>query len=268
MMRLSIRHETRYQYETPPTRAAMRLRLFPTDYDTQTVENWRVSVLGDTVEPNVRDGFCVDEAVWTREERLPEISVVAEGVVQRAEDAGVVRGLKERAPADLFLRDTPLTEPNDAVRDLAEPARGGDALAVLHALSAAVRGALDFETASTNMGTTAVDALEQGKGVCQDFAHVFIAAARHLEIPARYVAGYFHPDGDEELRETHGWAEGWCAGLGWVGFDVANAVCPTPAYVRLVTHLDASRAALIRGAIVGDTSETLETHVEITQTQQ
>ena len=60
----------------------------------------------------------------------------------------------------------------------------------MHALMDAIRERMDFEVDATNTGTSAIEAFALGHGVCQDFAHVFIAACRHLGIPARYVSGY------------------------------------------------------------------------------
>ena len=266
-VRLTIRHQTAYAYAPAIGGAAMRLRLFPARYDTQTVEDWRVTVEGEPVAPNVTDGTGVKEAVWHGEGPFERLEVIAEGVVVRAEDQGVIRGLKERTPVGVFLRDTPLTTADRAVRDLAEAARRDDALSTLHALSAAVRDAVDYRPDTTDMSTSAAAALAQGAGVCQDHAHVFIAAARSLGLPARYVAGYYTGGQEAGLTETHGWAEGYAEGLGWVGFDVANRTCPTREHVRVACHLDAGRAALISGALQGRSEESLTASVAITQTQ-
>ena len=86
----------------------------------------------------------------------------------------------------------------------------------------------------------AADALADGKGVCQDHAHVLISAARHLGIPARYVSGYLFADQDGKSHEaSHAWAELHLPELGWVGFDPANRCCPTDYYIRLGSGLDA-----------------------------
>jgi transglutaminase-like putative cysteine protease len=87
-------------------------------------------------------------------------------------------------------------------------------------------------------------------GVCQDHAQIFIAAARALEIPARYVSGYLMMDDRIEQEATHAWAEAWVQGLGWVGFDVSNGISPDPRYVRVATGPRLSR----RGALPGSAS--------------
>jgi transglutaminase-like putative cysteine protease len=88
-------------------------------------------------------------------------------------------------------------------------------------------------------------------------------------LPARYVAGYYHAGGEGGgLTETHGWAEGYAEGLGWVGFDVANRTCPTVEHIRVAVSLDAGRNGLISGAISGHAEETLSASVAIAQTEQ
>ena len=271
-LRLSVRHVTRYDYEPPAGGAVMRLRLWPTATASQTPQDWSVTVNGQAVAPNLTGPFGVAEGVWSADGPLEAVAVVAEGTVVRTDDAGVVRGLKERAPPELFLRPTPLTTADAAIRDLAEGARRDDRLETLHALSAAVRDAVGYEPDTTDMATSAAAALAQGRGVCQDHAHVFVAAARALGLPARYVAGYYLAGESDPTAvaayETHGWAEGYAEGLGWVGFDVANRTCPTREHVRVACHLDASRAALISGAVAGAPEETLTATVDMQQAAQ
>jgi transglutaminase-like putative cysteine protease len=267
-LRLSIRHATRYEYTPAAKGVVMRLRLYPSRFQTQVVESWTVSVGEDAVPAQRMDGACVEEAVWSHEGEIFTLDVVAEGVVRRAEDQGIVKGLKERTPPALFLRGTSLTAPDAAIEDLAATGRRADRLETLHALSALVRDAVDYVSGSTDMATSASAALRQAKGVCQDHAHVFIAAARVLDIPARYVAGYYLAGEDGGLTRTHGWAEGHVEGLGWVGFDIANRTCPTPEHVRVACQLDAGGAALVSGAVSGNTQETLTASVAMSQTQQ
>ena len=108
--------------------------------------------------------------------------------------------------------------------------------------------------------------MKDGRGVCQDHAHVFISAARSLGIPARYVSGYLLAGtGGEPSDANHAWAEAWLDDLGWVGFDPANGVCPTDCYVRLASGLDAAFAAPIRGTRRGGGNQELDVIVEVQQ---
>ncbi|MGR3780066.1 MAG: transglutaminase-like domain-containing protein [Albimonas sp.] len=273
-MRLSIRHKTVYAFEPAALKLALRLRLWPSTFEGQKTLDWKVTVNGAPVGPLLTDDFGDQTGQWHSREPVEGVEVVAEGVVETVESAGVVRGLGRQRAAGVFLRETALTEADDAICELAAEAaaKAGDdgTLATLHALSAAVREAVDYRPGATAADTPAARALALGAGVCQDHAHVFIAASRSLGIPARYVSGYLlateefeGADEHGEIHETHAWAEAFVEGFGWVGFDAANQVCPTERYVRLVGGLDAQEAAPIRGSITGQVEETLEAEVRI-----
>ena len=135
----------------------------------------------------------------------------------------------------------------------------------MHALMTARARPRRVRVGVTDAHTAAAEALKDGAGVCQDHAHIFIAAARVLGVPARYVNGYFVTGGEEPAEAHHAWAEAWIDGLGWVGFDLANRLCPTERYVRLACGLDASYAAPIRGTRRGGVEEVLDVVVEVQQ---
>jgi transglutaminase-like putative cysteine protease len=123
---------------------------------------------------------------------------------------------------------------------------------------------LRFDVDATDTGTSAKEAFGLGHGVCQDFAHIFVAAVRHLGIPARYVSGYLCRGDTTKQGSGHAWAEALVPDLGWVGFDPANNLCPTDAYVRVAMGLDYLGAAPIRGARYGGTGERLTVKVDVT----
>ena len=105
-----------------------------------------------------------------------------------------------------------------------------------------------------------------GYGVCQDHAHLFIACARVLGIPARYVSGYLYSSGGESGSvASHAWAEAYVEGLGWVGFDPAHGVCMTDRHVRVAVGPDYLEAAPARGAQVGGADEVLAVKVNVAQ---
>src|SRR5262249_61462317 len=137
----------------------------------------------------------------------------------------------------LYPADTPRTRVDAAIAESARKARGasaGDLLAVLHQLLNRVRAEIAADDDPTHAGTGAAEAFALRRGVCQDMTHIFIAAARSLGAPARYVAGYFYcGDGDARQQAAHGWAEAFVPGLGWVAFDPANGICATEAHVRV-----------------------------------
>ncbi|MCE7797394.1 transglutaminase family protein [Sphingobium sufflavum] len=251
-MRLCIRHETRYSYEGTALGATMRLRLKPMDSPVQRIEDWRISVNGEPVENFTANSYGVPEALWRTGQRISEAVVVAEGIVETADRAGIIGFPDEAASPRIFLRQGDFTKADGALVEMAAEARTTDGpLASLHNLSHIVHGRMRYRKDSTDSATTAAQALEMGGGVCQDFAHVFIAAAREMGVPTRYVAGYvYDEEGEmdaEEIGQSHGWAEAFVEGLGWVGFDPTRKICVTDQYVRLSWGVDAFDSAPLRG---------------------
>jgi transglutaminase-like putative cysteine protease len=263
-MRLSVRHLTSYSYDPPADRVSLRLRLWPVAHDGQAVADWQVSVNGQPVRPVSTDAWGRAVGLWQTAEPADAIAIEAQGVVTTQDRAGVVKGLPVRPPDQVWLRETPLTGASEAVAEFAAGIVAQDRLAWLHALCAAVGEAVVYRPRATASGTSAAQALEQGAGVCQDHAHLFIAAARVSGIPARYVVGYMMAEEGEAAEvETHAWAEASVPGLGWIGFDPTNAICPTERYVRLGCGLDAHDAAPVQGAVMGPSEISVEAEVEI-----
>ncbi|MCW2394257.1 MULTISPECIES: transglutaminase family protein [unclassified Sphingobium] len=264
-MRITIRHETVYRYEEEAGGVVMRLRLLPATSNAQTVEQWTVTANGQPIERWIINGYGDAEAVWRAPGRVGSVTILSEGTVRTVDCAGVLKPADGAVRPQLFLRATPLTEIDAAIADLAHRARREEGvLASLHALSDLVHEEIEYRSGSTSMETTAAQAFAQKSGVCQDQAHVFIAAARSLLFPARYVVGYLRdderPDSD---HEPHAWAEAWVEGLGWIGFDITLGLCPVEGHVRLCCGLDAADAAPIRGVMIAGGETALSHDVQI-----
>jgi transglutaminase-like putative cysteine protease len=268
-MLIEIRHVTTYKYGTPARYSIQSLRLTPPSLDGQDVLSWTISAPGFDKHVEYRDGMGNLVHLTTSSTLHDGITIEAAGVVETEDRCGIVRGLTEVAPRRVFLRESPRTIPDKAIRELARSVSGGrvptDTLDCLHGLMAAVREAVDYEIGATHEHTSAAEALAEGKGVCQDHAHVFISASRVIGIPARYVNGYFLSGTIAPSEAHHAWAEAWVDGLGWVGFDPANGMCPTERYVRLACGFDAGSASPIRGTQRGGENEALDVRVEVEQ---
>jgi transglutaminase-like putative cysteine protease len=182
-----------------------------------------------------------------------------------------VRGTVEQFPPSLFLRTTPLTAPDAAIAACAHEVAAGagaDPLELLHALLARINSEIVFDADPTHSATTAAEAFALKRGVCQDLTHVFIAAAREIGFPARYVGGYFHrADGVVRQEAGHAWAEAHIDSLGWVAFDPANGICATDAHIRVAIGLDYLGAAPVRGTRYGGGAEFLAVTVMVDQAQ-
>ena len=268
-MELTIRHHTVYSYDPAVDRAGLRLKLFPRTTTAQTVAEWAVEVNGETIEPQLTNAFGEAEASWFTQSRTDRIEILAMGRVALIDTSGVLGKMGHARPS-VFLRETSLTEPDEAIRALAAEITGATALDRMHALTSRIHEAITYRKDTTDAGTTAAQVLKQGTGVCQDLAHLFMAAARVMGVPARYITGYYR-DEAEDLA-THAWAEAHLDGLGWTGFDPTHEMCPADGHIRLCSGFDAADAAPIRGHTIGETEEDLDVSVQIdtaqSQTQQ
>lgn len=266
-MRIRVSHTTRYDYSPPAKSAIQLLRLTPRSHEGQHVCQWRIGVDAQSRLKAGEDALGNITHSFTLEGPIQSFSVTVEGEVETQDTAGIVRGTVERFPPGLFLRTTPLTEPDDAILALAGEVRetlGRDPIAGLHDLSGKIHARMAFDTGATTTATKAGTALALGHGVCQDFAHIFISAARFLGVPARYVSGYLLREDGLVLQEAgHAWAEAHVEGLGWVGFDPAHAISPTEAYVRLAAALDYHGAAPVLGSRYGGGQESLDVSVRV-----
>jgi transglutaminase-like putative cysteine protease len=264
-MRVSIGHVSRYTYSEPTNYSIQTLRLSPPSFAGQRVVEWSVTAPGIETATKFRDAFGNQAHLVTYTKPHTEILIIAKGVVETEDRAGVVLGLTDAAPLRVYLRQTPATTAGAAIRDLAAAANVGGSVEGCHRLMNLVREKVHYQVGVTSEQTTADQAFAAGMGVCQDHAHIYIAALRALGMPARYVNGYMVAPTDEPSEAHHAWAETWIDGLGWVGFDPANRTCPTDQYVRLAAGLDSASAAPIRGTRRGSAHEALDVVVEVQQ---
>lgn len=260
-MRIRITHATTYTYASPVRAMTQMLRVTPRPHDGQQVIAWRLTADADVRLRWSEDAFGNIVHCLSIERPVERLCVTVTGEIATVDSAGVVGGAIERLPAPIYRRATERTRADSALTDFArnaDPGTEAGDLARAHALMGAVADAVGFEVGATGVATCAADALRLGRGVCQDLAHVFIAAARARGLPARYVSGHLlRADGVEQQDAAHAWAEAHIAGLGWVGFDPTNRVCPTDAYVRVAVGLDYSDAAPVKGARDGGGTETM-----------
>jgi transglutaminase-like putative cysteine protease len=271
-MRIRISHATTYRYDTPPTSVTQMLRLTPRNHDGQYVVYWRVDLSEDCRLHQHEDAFGNITHSFTAEGPFSELSIGVDGEVDTQDSNGVVAGAVERFPPSLFLRETALTQPDAAIVEFADTARtdaGNEPLPLLHWLMNTLNREMTFDTDPTHSATTAAEAYALRRGVCQDFTHIFIAAARQLGIPARYIGGHvFRSEGGLAQEAGHAWAEAYVEGLGWVGFDPTNKICPTDTHVRVAMGLDYLGAAPVRGTRYGGSGETLKVAVHVDQARQ
>ncbi len=268
-MRIHILHETRYRYEQPAAGVIQTLRLTPRNHDGQYVARWRIDVSENCQLDQHEDAFGNITHFFTADGPLSELAVTVEGEVETHDNGGVVNGAIERFPPSLYLRETPLTQPDPALAAFAVQVRqdiGSDVLKTLHGLMKRLHEEITYDTSPTQSTTTAAESFALKRGVCQDLTHIFIAGARSIAIPARYIGGHMHrADGVISQEAGHAWAEAFVPDLGWVAFDVTNGISATDAHVRIAVGLDYLGAAPVRGSRYGGGEEAMEVAVRVGQ---
>lgn len=265
-MRIKIKHETFYDYEKPVHSAVQLLRLTPRSSETQFVRFWRVAVDADARLERDEDAFGNLTHLVFIDGPIEALRISVEGEVETMDHAGVVKGSVERQSERLFLRDTALTRCDSKILAFARDAlsaEGGDLLAGLHRMNRELNQTMDFQIGATTAATTAAEAFERRTGVCQDFAHILIASARALGIPARYANGYLMRTDRIDQDAGHAWVEAYLPDLGWVAFDPAQGVSATDRHVRVAIGADSNDAAPIRGARSGGIRERLRVAIEV-----
>ncbi|MCA6122844.1 transglutaminase family protein [Bradyrhizobium sp. WSM 1704] len=267
-MRLRIAHTTTYRYEPAASGVIQILRMTPSSHDGQYVAEWQIDVSTDSKLDTHEDAFGNVTHVLTHGS-IADLTIHCEGLLETQDTGGVLRGTDERFPPSLFLRPTPLTDLNPAmatfVRELRAEA-GSDVLGFLHALMVQIFEHMTFDEDPTSSTTSASEAFALKRGVCQDYAHIFIACARAGGVPARFVSGHFlRSDGMVNQQAGHAWAEAFVPDLGWIGFDAANGICTTDAHARVAIGLDYLGAAPVRGTRYGGGTETLTVAVKVDQ---
>jgi transglutaminase-like putative cysteine protease len=164
-----------------------------------------------------------------------------------------------------FLRFTRLTEADDALRAFAsrQCKKRKDRTGLID-LMAALNQHIAYTPGVTAVDTSAAQAFASAAGVCQDHTHAFLACARSLGVPARYVSGYLFTENSEHLA-SHAWAEAWIDDA-WYSFDVTNQLAKPERHLKLAIGLDYLDACPVRGMRRGGGFEQMHAKVLVTPT--
>jgi transglutaminase-like putative cysteine protease len=261
-MKLRIEHETHYEYSTPLHYSLQSLRLTPQPSEHQTVVHWALHAPGKLYPQ--RDGYGNESHTWSIARRLWRGVIKATGlVVTHAspwldDDAAC-------PPSQVYLRSTALTAENAALKELGMGVfDDGVTEAAALALARRVFDRITYRAGETTVETSAAEALELGAGVCQDQAHVAIAACRAHGIPARYVSGYFYAP-DSPALASHAWVD-VCADVArrrWLSVDITHRCLMDERHVRLAVGPDYAACLPIRGVRHGGGKEAMRVNVAI-----
>ncbi|MEZ6064814.1 MAG: transglutaminase family protein [Planctomycetaceae bacterium] len=288
LMRYRITHITRYTSGDPVSVGQNQAWLRPRVCDHQQVLRYRLKIdPPPSVQTERNDAFGNPLASFAFNEGYRQLTVTARGTVEvlprpeidpeRTMDwetqAGFVAwpATADDREALQFRFESPRIPLSPALREFAEPSfpAGRPVLAGALDLTARIYKEFEYKPQSTTVNTAVSDVLKQRKGVCQDFAHLQIAALRSIGLAARYVSGYLRttpPPGKPRLvgaDATHAWLAVYCGPAGWVDLDPTNNVIPGTDHITLAWGRDYSDVPPLKGVFIGGGEMRLEVSVDV-----
>jgi transglutaminase-like putative cysteine protease len=264
-VKLEIEHSTHYQYTGPIAESVMEVRLQPMDGAGQRCLAFALDISSGIKARSYVDGYGNKVHYFNQVRPHTRLSITSRSTVEtglpRDEYAG------EELVQD-FLRFRSPVKDVDGVRALArehsiaDPGSAESIEAALDGLTLAISRDFEYNRTVTNVYSAVDEVLELRAGVCQDFAHLFIAVARTMGVPARYVSGYIHfADDKGATTASHAWGEAWVPGTGWIGYDATRPVRTSEHHVRLAVGRDYTDAAPTRGIYVGSANSSMKVRV-------
>ncbi len=278
-MRYTIKHVTRFVYDAAISESVMEARMQPRSDGLQRCLHFSLST-----SPGSRvlmyqdhDGNSVHH--FNIPGRHSRLTLTTDALVECSEPPELPYRLGPQGWSQLdalaasgewfeLLAPSAFTQPSELLTAFASElglTRGNDPLVLLRRLTSEMYKRFEYAPRSTRVDSPIDDALRSRRGVCQDFAHVFIALARSVGIPTRYVSGYlFHEGGDRSTDgATHAWAEALLPEVGWVGFDPTNNLLAGDRHVRVAIGRDYADVPPTRGVYKGSTAVKSELAVAV-----
>ncbi|BBX62435.1 hypothetical protein MSAS_16090 [Mycobacterium saskatchewanense] len=277
MWRLRIVHTTGYAYQSPVTASYNEARLTPRSNTRQNVILNRVETIPATRSYRYIDYWGTAVTAFDLHAPHTDLTVTSSSVVETEEPEApdteaTWSDLRSEAVIDRFDELLRPTEHTPASKQVASV---GKKIAKSHTPSEAVvaaanwvREQLDYLPGTTSVASSGLDALNEGKGVCQDFVHLSLMLLRGMGIPARYVSGYLHPKRDAVVGDTvdgrsHAWIEAWTGG--WWDYDPTNNASVSEQYVSVGAGRDYTDVSPLKGIYSGEGATDLDVVVEVTR---
>jgi transglutaminase-like putative cysteine protease len=277
MWRLRVVHTTGYAYQSPVTASYNEARLTPRSDTRQNVILNRVETIPATRSYRYIDYWGTAVTAFDLHAPHTDLTVMSSSVVETERPEPAMGGvswsdLQSEAVIDRFdelLRPTAHTPTSKRVASVAKKlAKAYDPAEAVVAVGKWVRDELDYLPGTTSVHSSGLDALQEGKGVCQDFVHLSLMALRAMGIPARYVSGYLHPKrnavvGDTVDGRSHAWIQAWTGA--WWNFDPTNDTEITEQYVSVGAGRDYTDVSPLKGIYSGEGATDLDVIVEVTR---
>jgi Transglutaminase-like enzymes, putative cysteine proteases len=289
-MRYAVTHRTRLEYSQPVRLAQFNLRLRPAAWPGQVVTDYALTVKPAPHRITERSGgYHVNETRFSLRESTTRLQIDSSFVAEREalpffvfdspgpalselrERAMKLPDLSALAPAS-YIYASPIAAPEGEIAAWAGRILN-ETMPVMEAgkaLMHAIHEEFAFDSGVTKVDTPPLEAFRRRHGVCQDFSHIMIVAARSQGIPAAYVSGYLRtlpPPGKERLvgaDAMHAWVNLWCGEeLGWVGFDPTNAALADVDHIFIGMGRDYSDVAPLDGTFRGSSQQTMFVSVDV-----
>ena len=282
----SVTHTTSYRYSAPVGRSSHVFRLRPVhDRFQEVIEHvLSVSVPGRAVEHE--DVFGNQAVQYEVNEPYTELEIVAKSLV-RVHRGGGIFDLDTPPPNISIpllwmpwqsqmmlpyllppeLEESELYELSDYARGFVER-NNRELIQTLMDLTRTLNAEIAYEPGVTHIETTPFEVYRVRRGVCQDFANLFICLARLERVPARYRVGYIYTGGDYQNKiqaeASHAWSEAYLPLRGWKGFDPTNGLAVDLDHIRVATGRNYRDATPTSGVIkAGGGDEQLHVSVRV-----
>jgi transglutaminase-like putative cysteine protease len=280
----SIRHLTKFRYATPVSESVMETRMHPRSEGTQRCLTFHLAISPRCRAFSYRDYLGNHVHHFDIPSQHPQLVIIAEALVDLQQPALLPSSLPSSSwsEIDALVRDgdywemllpSEFAKPTPSLVRLAaqlDVRRRDDPLTVLREVNSALYSSFEYALKSTRVDSPIDDAIRTRQGVCQDFAHIMIAAVRGIALPALYVSGYIRtipPPGKERLAgadATHAWVSVWCgATLGWRDFDPTNATSIQNDHVVVARGRDYSDVSPIESMVLSSGRHRLEVEVDV-----
>jgi transglutaminase-like putative cysteine protease len=273
IMLLRVQHETKLSYSEPVSETVFDVRMAPPSDEDQTNLGYRLRIVPSAPVTIYRDGFGNRVDLFNIITPYSELIIRATSIVRTHRGPAPESRLDgvewEGTPPEHlalesleYLQPSPLVELSPELEQflagLARPE--GPLTGVIDQVITAVNTALIYERKVTTARTQVGEALRLGRGVCQDFAHLFLAACRGIGLPARYVSGYVHQPGEVA---THAWCQVWTGKSGWLDIDPTRGSFAGDDYIKIAVGRDYSDVPPNRGVWKGAAEETISVSVKV-----
>ncbi len=271
--RLQIEHTTTFRYPTPARASYNEVRQIPVTAARQTTLEARILTTPGAPQYSYSDYWGTQVVAFNVDRPHLELSVLGISLVetQPAVDAPAATWEELDAVTDRhaeLLAASHYTRPDEQLAAMARELRRASPVATVEAVAEWVNASLEYVRGVTHVHTSAAEAFKEGRGVCQDFAHLALTVLRAGGVPARYVSGYLYPDeeaavGAAAAAESHAWIEAWAGD--WWGLDPTNGIGIGRRHVVVARGRDYADVPPVRGIYAGGAEHHTAVSVRITR---